>query len=141
MKATDWAYLAGVLDSDGCISIAKQTKKGRTYHRLTVTITNTNRDLVDWLVTNFEGSCYMCNPNAPKHHKTAWRWIIRGHDARPILNQTLPYLMVKRKRAELALQFVKTIRSRGESLTDKERKQRERLHAILRSMNTAGRLR
>ena len=141
MLATDWAYLAGVLDSDGCVSISKQTRNNRPYYSLRVFIANSSRPLIDWLLTNIGGSAFISNRHAPKHHKTVWRWTVRGYEAIPILRKVIPYLRVKCKRAELAIQFAKTLRSDSRKLTDKELKQRERLHAILRSMNTTGRLR
>ena len=141
MKATDWAYLAGVLDSDGCVTIGKSDSKGRSYYRLCVHITNTSRELIDWLATFFGGTIYLSNPNSPKHYKSAWRWSVRGRDASPILWGVLPYLRVKRERAELGLQFIKTMDRSPQLLTDKQVKQRERIHAILRSMNQLGRVR
>ena len=144
MRATDWAYLAGVLDSDGCVNISKQKGRRepkRSQYTLRVCITNTSRILIDWLLTEIGGTAYISNLTAPKHHKTAWRWTVRGYEAIPILRKVIPYLRVKCKRAELAIQFAKTLRSDSRKLTDKELKQRERLHAILRSMNTTGRLR
>lgn len=141
MRAIDWAYLAGVLDSDGCISICRQLKPKRPHYTLRVFITNTSRILIDWLLTNVGGTCHISNLNAPKHHKTAWRWTLRGYGATPILRATLPYLKVKAKRAELGLQFTKTLRNNSRKLTDEELKERERLYAILKAMNTPGRVR
>lgn len=141
MKATDWAYFAGVLDSDGCVTITKSRSNDKQCYRLCVHITNTSRDLIDWLVTYFGGTVYVSNPNAPKNYKTAWRWAVRGREAAPILSGAIPHLMVKRRRAELGLQFIKTMGRKSKTLTDKQVKQRGRIHALLSSMNQLGRRR
>lgn len=54
------AYLAGVIDSDGCIAISKyyDTKKPNRSPRYVVdlTVVNTSVRLMNWLVDNYGGS-------------------------------------------------------------------------------------
>lgn len=48
----DLAYLAGILDGEGCFSIGKSSKG---YYNLRVDVVNTDRRLIEWLHVNFGG--------------------------------------------------------------------------------------
>ena len=52
-KVTDLAYLAGIVDGEGCITITENMKGGRNYYRLVLDITNTSYDLMQWLEDTF----------------------------------------------------------------------------------------
>ena len=144
MRATDWAYLAGVLDSDGSIQIARSKlgKNKRRAYALRIYVTNSDKGLIDWLTTSVGGTSAICNQAAPLHHKTVWRWYARGHEALPILNSLLPYLRVRKQRAKLGLQFGPTLKAaRGQRLSPDEDQLRQRLFLLMREMNTRGRTR
>ena len=140
MKDTDWAYLAGFLDADGSIAIDKTCRsKGHSWSWATkIYITNAHRDTLEWLVTALDGSIYLVNKKAPKHHSTMWRWVVHGSAAGPILFNMLPYLREKKKRAEIALRFIDTITHKGR-LSEEDKQLRLYLSAQLTQMNRRGR--
>lgn len=140
MKDTDWAYLAGFLDADGSIAIDKtrRSKGGSWCWAVKIHITNSHRDTLEWLVTVLDGSIYLVNKQAPKHHRTMWRWVVFGRAAGPLLFNMLPYLRVKKKRAEIALRFIETITNKGR-LSEEDKQLRLYLSAQLTQMNRRGR--
>jgi hypothetical protein len=111
----NWPYLAGILDGEGCLHIAKFTAKnqwGKQYPetlRLDIHITTTCFKLTKWLNVNFGGTYYHIpmDKYSPKW-KDAWRWQPSGKKNKErLLLGTLPYLIIKRELAEICLQFLK----------------------------------
>jgi hypothetical protein len=98
------AYAAGIFDGEGCIHIAPYRKRGRPYHRLMVAVTNTDFPLLDWLHARWGG--HLGKPLLTNRHRPCKIWALSEGYAYPFLNAVYPYLIVKRRQAELALQFM-----------------------------------
>lgn len=100
------AQLATWLDSDGCISIVDRWIK-RPYGRYhiyesLVVIVNTNKRLMDWLDKNFNG--WYTTMGTPKNnHKQAYQWHMT--DIEQTLKEVCPYLLLKKKQAEIVIDF------------------------------------
>ena len=120
MNEVEKAYLAGFLDGEGSISMRKKlTKRGWVNWQLTVSISNTSlavmkfiRDLIqkEGVETEmyhiYQGVLY--TKNECKEKKRVYyvlRWT--SQKASKVLSIILSYLVVKRKQAELAIQFQK----------------------------------
>ena len=144
-KAIDWAYLAGFVDADGSIGVNRWLdKRSQRYRYITRTsISNCDKYIMNWLVSEFGGSVSLSNRNAQKHHKTLWRWSLGGVKSRSVLRHILPYLRLKQERAELALQFIRTMRKEGggEALSSDIVSKRERIFKHMARMNLRGRSR
>ena len=139
MEDVDWAYVAGFIDADGSVGIERRKRaSGEVGYSVKLYITNADRSTMDWLVSNLEGGVYLTNRHSPKHHQTMWRWVVRGKKAGPLLRELLPYLRLKKKRAELALRFVETI-TNGGRLDPESKRLREYLANQLTRMNFRGR--
>lgn len=104
MKKTDWAYLAGFFDGEGCISLYKND--GRHY-RLEICMANTNEWVAKWFHFVFGGTLYLeeASKKNPKW-RDVWRWQLRSRKTQYFLISLLPYLKLKKPQAELALQFL-----------------------------------
>jgi hypothetical protein len=116
------AYLAGILDGEGTISICdkrimKRKSKGirktnkvyraRVNFSTNVTVCNTDPVIIDWLVANFGGSV-----SYSKRQKTNWKqkitWIMPTAQISIILEKVLPYLVLKKEQAKLMIEARKT---------------------------------
>jgi hypothetical protein len=53
MKALPWSALAMCIDCEGCISISHNKSQG--IYNQEISVVNTDRRLMDWLVSNFGG--------------------------------------------------------------------------------------
>lgn len=91
----DNVYTAGLLDGEGSIIMSAQ----RT---LDVRIANTNRPVLDWLVSKYGGSICWRDRGDPRH-KPSGEWVITCGKALPVLQAIAPYLKIKRKRAVLMI--------------------------------------
>lgn len=99
-------YVAGFLDGDGTIFISPKTGIAD------VGISSRSKFLIDWLIQNFGGK--RIDSNAPMGQKF-YIWKIYDYSTREkFLLRILPYLVLKREQAKLAL---KAIRLGGSSET------------------------
>ena len=135
-----WGYLAGMLDGEGFISVAKGKKpapNGNGYmsaaprYNLIVSITGTNEKLMQWLVENFGGSWSRDKSTNPKW-KPRCSWRCTGNKNKEIvLLAVLPYLVIKRDQAIIGLEM---LRMNGEQNPQK----REEFYLRCRELNKRG---
>lgn len=96
------AYAAGLIDGEGCIRIQKQSNK-QTYI-VVVQLAMTNKAIVirDELIKTFGGNSYDMEFKNEKWAKQ-WQWRISGEKACDLLKKILPFLVLKKQQAILAL--------------------------------------
>lgn len=107
------AYMAGIIDGEGTITIVKNNRKfknGRQYQysRAVITIANTSYLLLDYLKSlDIGGFSYDKRINA-KHHKQAFQWCLASvSPVYSLLKTILPYLVIKKSRAEEVIAWIK----------------------------------
>lgn len=99
---TEKAYIAGIVDGEGSVTI----NVTRCRWSPLISVLNTCEELIDWLVP-----CFHTNKlpvKSPKGHRK--RYVInvwKTWDVIAILEQITPYLIVKKRNAELVLEFCK----------------------------------
>lgn len=107
LQQVDWARLAAFIDGEGTIRIAKHlsgSHRGGWSSR--IVISNTDILLISWLKNTFGGYVYNVKPKNKKN-KPSFQWIFSSK-IESILIRCLPYFIVKREQAEIALAFVGT---------------------------------
>lgn len=146
---TDLAYIAGFVDGEGYIGIRLYhgntiTYGPRTYYTITLQITNTRKDVLEWIkdTMNMRGS--ICSKWSNKNY-----WKQRNYEcyslnyfaarAVSVLEMLLPFLKIKSKEAELAIDVGRLCRRRGgKHLTPEELETRESLRHMLEDMKLEG---
>jgi len=149
---TDLAYMAGVLDSDGYISIHRNTKKAGPadrrrqvcYYSAKVGISGTRRQPHDLAVSMFGGRIHTYIPKV-NSFRVQYQWVIESQLAVPVLEAVRPYLRVKGEQADLTLTLQRMIQTQWEQikLTLKPpykipaemHEERERLFLAVRALN------
>lgn len=97
MVDTESAYLAGLIDGEGSIIAVKRNKKGRITWRLQVS--STTPILLDWCVEKTGvGKIIKRVSRNPLHADSQW-WQCYSWNAKKILEQTLPYMVLKKDKA------------------------------------------
>ena len=116
ISEVELAYIAGLFDGEGhvFITIKKSTNKMRTQvHVLRVGITNTYRDVIEWLYELFP--TYLYKRIRHKDHPT-WKpcffWETSSGNAMDFLKIIYPYLRIKKEQAQLAIEFQTNWRDR-----------------------------
>lgn len=83
-------YLAGLIDGEGTIALARETKSS-PYRYPAITVSNTSRAIIDWLVQEY-GGIVVIQKKYAEHHKQAWNWRIRHRAAFDLLTKVGPLL-------------------------------------------------
>ena len=98
------AYLAGIVDGEGTISLRCRKRHGSLDLRLQVA--GTDNSLMEWLTENFGGSVHISRRISRFNplHKPCSLWHVNGGQAYEVITQLKPLLIIKREQATLALE-------------------------------------
>jgi len=101
---TERAYLAGILDGEGCLGIYKIRRK---YYITKIQVTNTRLKLLKWLQDRFGGNIYT-SKDPRSNRKQVWNWTVAAKKAAIVAEAALPYLLLKRLQAEAIIKLQAT---------------------------------
>lgn len=118
------AYLAGIIDGEGSIYIGNFSCNPKTkepYYQTNIQVTNTDIALIDWLRKVFGGLVTHRTPKQTPSNsrKDVYTWTISGERLTHICELILPYLICKRKQAEIMLKMRATYK-RNTSIKGKQ---------------------
>ena len=131
----EMAYLAGLFDGEGCITIRRNSSKGKQL-ALDCALGMTNQYVPNLFQFHFQGSVSFCK-GRKENHNNSWLWQISARKALAFLEEILPYLRLKRAEAELAIAFQKRLKWQGGvPVTDAEWAYREAQKVLLHSLKT-----
>ena len=123
-----WAYLAGILDGEGhiCINKCKPMRGARsTNYHVEITIVNTSKELIDYLVYNFGGNVQK-RKRRKENHKQIYAWKLSRKKAEYMLTHCYEFLIIKRKEADVAFKlFERMGKQNTQKLSAKELKMRD----------------
>ncbi len=102
------AYLAGVIDSDGYISIVRSERNGSLYHAPQIGISGTRRQPHDLAASIWGGAVSLYHPKNPAH-RGQYQWSRQGAVAATAIEAVLPFLRIKGDHALLALDLWQNI--------------------------------
>jgi hypothetical protein len=103
MSEIELAYLAGIIDGEGTITISsRRAKFGKIYFRPYITISNTSERLADWL----RSKGYSIHSATNSSGRPYWRINWSGFSLDSLLARLEPFLIIKRPHALLLLAFI-----------------------------------
>jgi hypothetical protein len=94
-------WTAGFFDGEGCISLQRRRRDGNVYHRLRINASQNDPEALYRLRAVWGGSVSLYE------EKRAAQWTLAETRAREFLEAVAPYLIVKRREAEVALRYVR----------------------------------
>ena len=122
VEATKLAYFAGIIDGEGTITLERHSPTSLKHPSPTFSaslyVSNTNMDVLKALQDTFCGSIAKHKQNSVSQ-KEIYRWRLYGTKAISVIGLVSPYLIIKRKQAEIVLAY--QIRPK-EKLTGKVRR-------------------
>jgi hypothetical protein len=142
---TDWAYAAGFVDGEGCISVVRSfvTSRDRYQYGVQIVVANRDRKVLDWFKATWGGWVVAVSSRQGKARES-WNWRCpTGLSARPFLTGIRPWLRIKSAQCTNALEMIELLqrgrRTLGpyplpQALLDEQ----ERLYWIQREMNHRG---
>ena len=107
------AYMAGIIDGEGSIYIgnfSSNPKTGTKYYQTNIEITNTDKNLMDWISSTFGGrlNTYTAKQTPKNSRRTVYRWIATGERVTHLVEVLFPYLIAKKRQAEIMIKMRET---------------------------------
>jgi len=127
-RKEELAYIAGLIDGEGTIRVSNRGSVG-------LRISNNNLEVLQWVneqTGNRKNKIY--SDKRPVRVKTCYSLQWSGRKALFILREVLPYLRIKKERAELVLAFW-VIKGGGETLSIGEKNTRQQLYMRMKKLN------
>ena len=102
LSASDAAYLAGLIDGEGTITLTRKHKNEN--RQLAITIANTENELLDFCLNTIGVGKITRKRTEKNHHTASFTYAIYNRQALSLIEQILPYLRsYKAKRAKIIL--------------------------------------
>ena len=95
------AYLAGIIDGEGCIRLSQHKGRlGTVICHIQVQIANTSPLLLKWLERKLPGAAYSISRSVQGDRKPAYSWIVAWKSTGyRVFREISPYLVIKREQA------------------------------------------
>jgi hypothetical protein len=108
-KNTDFSYLAGYLDGDGCFYIGydKSTKRIQRKKVTCIIINSVNECTLKSFKKIFGGSIQL-SKKSHDNKKSLFRYTLRKRNILAFIEKVIPFLVEKKEECEVALKFSKT---------------------------------
>ncbi len=109
------AYLAGIIDGEGSVYIGNfscNPKTGSKYYQTNIEVSNTDKNLIDWLSNIFGGRIYLyTHKQTPKNsRRTVYRWTISGERVTHVCELIFPYVVAKKRQVEIMIKMRETFK-------------------------------
>lgn len=92
------SYAAGIIDGEGCISIAKRKDGKYSWYQDSIRVHMKHKDVPSWMQEKFGGKLY------ERHEpRTAYVWQLWGLESRALLFLLKPYIVEKQEQIKLFL--------------------------------------
>ena len=135
MTETDKAYIAGFIDGEGSIGLRKcHTNRGYFDTIIRLRITNTNRDVLEWIKAKTGIGSVRQWARCSDKHKARFEWYCAGKKALIVLREVHPYLLIKKINADICFQYEKTMGGSGNTMSEETRSLRQSLRASMDSL-------
>jgi intein/homing endonuclease len=128
----DYAYLAGLIDAEGCLSIRKRIyikkiteltrlpdKKQVTVYTIIGSIPNTRKPILKWLIERF-GGCLVYRPKKNKNSNAYCVWAVSNKTLSEILLKIKTFLVSKKDVCNKLIEFQKTVLPNGRNYYSEE---------------------
>jgi len=127
MNDIELGYAAGIIDGEGSIEI--QNKRSRNNYQLRVAVGMKYDTIPIWLHERFGGS--LCAYKNDSRQMTMW--VVSGVLAKNCCECLLPYLILKKTHAEVALEY--PVGACGKHLADADKLEQKYLYRIMKELN------
>lgn len=139
LSEADRGYIAGIIDGEGYIGIAKTYRKsGRIRYSPQIRIGMTDYETIRYFYDTFAGS-YCYKRKILLKHKDQWQWAMDFRGGYELMKCLLPYLRIKKRQAEIFIEYYdNAVFIRRKKLSEGERKLRESYYQASKKLNKRG---
>lgn len=142
VKLTDSAYIAGMIDGEGTVKINRRAGKGKSENARPwgflplVLVTNTHLGVLEHLrEVSGVGIVYHAKTRGKPHWNLVHRWQVVGNQARQLLVEVQPHLIIKAEHARQVLAMPTQIRGGRAEGSAEIYGEQERLFGVLTELN------
>lgn len=89
-KETDYAYMAGIIDGEGTITLTRGSRHDK-FRMVVVSVSNTDLSIINFMKTTFGGRTSK-RTRRVSHHSDSFAWRIEGRQAISLLEKVSPFL-------------------------------------------------
>lgn len=122
MTKTELAYIAGIVDGEGTITLT--CYHGNQMPSPEISVANNNLQLLQWLKKTVAGGVIIHKKKRKEHHNNSYAWTLRNNAALALMKATLPWLLIKNQRAKLILKDYKRLTPRNGRYTKEQLEQK-----------------
>ncbi len=134
MNNTEKAYVAGIIDGEGTITLTRRRKNETPCPHISVA--NTNLEMLEWLRSKLGGIICSKKKYQP-HHKQSYTWTIKlAGKCLQLLSDIRPYLIIKRQHADLLINEYRKVTPRNGKYTPEMSLRKLGLISEIRKLNT-----
>lgn len=131
------AYLAGIIDGEGCVFIQINEGVLRKNYSLQCIVASTNFELLYWILeTTGVGSIH--KRHSRPGNLQGWNYVSTTLNAKSILESVLPYLIVKKEQAILGIELQKLCTSAGLRATSEQMERKAYLAQRIKDLKRVG---
>jgi len=109
LTESEKAYLAGIIDGEGSIYMGVNRHPRATLgfcYEIHLEITNTDKKLIEWLMNKLGGRNVSWRPKRCDRSLCYYWAMAKLEDVYTVLKEVYPYLILKRERAEVAMNYI-----------------------------------
>ena len=106
MRETTRAYVAGVVDAEGCLAVYKSNDPRGPIYSARIAVSNRSKELVDFFVANFGGYITIDHPKKAEHNVNYLWHLSSGQHTERFLSQIYPYLRGKKAQADVLFEYL-----------------------------------
>lgn len=132
MDKVDKAYLAGIVDGEGTVTLMKHHRNET--HTPYVSVANNNLKLLQWIKNKVGGNICSKKKRLPHHHDS-YTWSARQDRAIRLLNEIKCFLIIKKPQADLITAKYKLVTNRAGRYTPELLNRKMKLVAKIRKLN------
>lgn len=134
MNLAERAYLAGIVDGEGTVTLVRVHRKQTPYPE--VSIANTDLNLLNWIKAKVKCGIIVKKKKKSDKHNQAFTFKIRGDKALLLLRELKSFLIVKNPHAQLLIEKYKACTPRNGKYTERQIKDKTDLLAEIRKLNS-----
>ena len=102
MAQTDAAYIGGLVDGEGTVTLSRRHRSEN--RQLVISISNTERQLLEYVLNSVGAGKITGKRTYQSHHTPSYTYTISNRQALALLNQIFPYMKTyKTRRSDIIL--------------------------------------
>ncbi|MBI2341472.1 MAG: LAGLIDADG family homing endonuclease [Deltaproteobacteria bacterium] len=133
MNSEEKAYIAGIIDGEGTITLTKHHKNETPIP--VVSISNCKLELLEWIRSKINSGNIMKKKRRKSYHSDAFELRVRNNLALELLRNIKDYLILKHKQADLILLSYKKLTVRNDRYTPEQLDKKNQLVKEIRILN------